>query len=59
MSNKQYLITYVDCLQGKTHGLVVWADSAAEATIKAERLMAWQQPRTIKVSEYVTSEKVN
>lgn len=44
---KHWKVSYIDGLQGKSHEVVVEADSRRQALQKVERLASWQQPHSL------------
>lgn len=44
---KHWKVSYIDGLQGKSHEVVVKADSRRQALQKVERLASWQQPHSL------------
>ncbi len=49
---KHWKVSYVDGLQGKTHQVVVDAESGPEAVLKASKQYSWQQPSSFSTMEY-------
>ena len=52
MQKQDFLVTYEDSLQGKTHRVVIKAMSDVDAWNKVVKDYAWQAPNILKVTPY-------
>lgn len=55
---KYWKVSYIDSLQGKSHEVVVEADSRRQALQKVEQLAAWQQPHSLQAIQFNQSERI-
>jgi hypothetical protein len=49
---RYWKVSYMDGLQGKSHEVVVEADSRRQALQKVEHLAAWQQPYALQAIQF-------
>lgn len=49
---RYWKVSYIDGLQGKSHEVVVEADSRRQALQKVEHLAAWQQPYALQAIQF-------
>ena len=55
---KYWKVTYIDGLQGKSHEVVVEADSRRQAIQKVFSLASWQLPTSVQAIQYNEPKRV-